>query len=80
MPAGPHHLGIHLTERSWLRVAVDGTTAVEGIFPAGTVRTFSGSVADVRAGNAGGVVVTVDGRPPAPLGKTGDVVEQRYTL
>jgi cytoskeleton protein RodZ len=77
----PHHqLAIHLTQRSWLRVTVDGTTQLEGIFPAGLTRTFHGSVAEVRAGNAGGVVATVDGRPTRPLGKVGDVAEQRYTL
>jgi cytoskeleton protein RodZ len=77
----PHHqLAIHLTQRSWLRVTIDGTTQLEGIFPAGTTRTFTGSVADVRAGNAGGVVATVDGRPTRSLGKDGDVAEQRYTL
>jgi cytoskeletal protein RodZ len=77
----PHHqLAIHLTQRSWLRITVDGTTQLEGIFPAGTTRTFTGSVADLRVGNAGGVVATVNGRPTRPLGKDGDVAEQRYTL
>jgi cytoskeletal protein RodZ len=79
--AVPHHqLAVRLTQRSWLRVTVDGTTQLEGIFPAGTTRTFSGTAADVRVGNAGGVVLTVDGRPTRPLGKEGDVAEQRYTL
>jgi len=75
-----HQLEIRLTQRSWLRVAVDGTTIMEGLYPAGTTRTFSGKVADVRAGNAGGVSVGLNGRPPAPMGKEGDVVEQRYPL
>ena len=75
-----HQLAIRLTERSWLRVTVDGATKIEGIFPAGTARTFSGSVADVRAGNAGGVTVAVNGRPPVSMGKVGDVVEQHYQL
>jgi cytoskeleton protein RodZ len=75
-----HQLVVRLTERSWLRVSVDGTTLIEGIYPAGTTRTLNGHTADVRAGNAGGVVVSVDGRPPKGLGKEGDVVEQRYTL
>ena len=79
-PALHHQLAVRLTQRSWLRVAVDGTTQLEGIFPAGTTRTFTGKAADVRAGNAGGVVATVDGRPTRPLGKDGDVAEQRYTL
>jgi cytoskeleton protein RodZ len=79
-PAAHHQLAIRLTQRSWLRVAIDGTTLLEGIYPAGTSRTFSGNVADVRAGNAGGVTISLNGRPPSPMGKEGDVVEQRYTL
>jgi cytoskeletal protein RodZ len=79
-PTGRHHIAIRLTQRSWLRVSVDGATKLEGIFPAGTARTFSGNVADVRAGNAGGVTVAVNGRPPATMGKEGDVVEQRFPL
>jgi cytoskeletal protein RodZ len=76
----PHRITIRLTQRSWLHVAVDGAAQLEGLYPAGTLRTFSGNAADVRAGNAGGVTVSVDGRPPVLLGKDGDVVEQRYTL
>jgi cytoskeleton protein RodZ len=75
-----HQLAIRLVQRSWLRVTVDGATKIEGIFPAGTARTFAGSVAEVRAGNAGGVVVTVNGRSSGPMGKEGDVVEQRSPL
>jgi cytoskeletal protein RodZ len=75
-----HQLAIRLAQRSWLRVTVDGATKIEGIFPAGTARTFTGSLAEVRAGNAGGVVVTVNGRSSGPMGKEGDVVEQRYPL
>ena len=78
MPA--HQIAIKITERSWLRVTVDGKTELEGILPAGTTRTFTGNVADIRVGNAGGVTVLVDGRPAVPLGKPGDVVEQRYVL
>ncbi|HEY6233955.1 MAG TPA: RodZ domain-containing protein, partial [Candidatus Elarobacter sp.] len=76
----PHQLALRLTQRSWLRVVVDGTQQLEGIFPAGTVRTFKGNVADVRAGNAGGVVIATNERSPKPMGNVGDVVEQRFTL
>jgi cytoskeleton protein RodZ len=76
----PHQLALRLTQRSWLRVVVDGTQQLEGIFPAGTVRTFKGSIADVRAGNAGGVVISTTGRSPKPMGNVGDVVEQRFTF
>jgi cytoskeletal protein RodZ len=80
LPNLHHALEIRLTQRSWLRVSVDGATQLEGIYPAGTVRTFTGKLADVRVGNAGGVKITVDGRPPATLGKEGDVVEHRFVL
>ena len=81
-PAGTlhHQLAVRLVQRSWIRVAMDGVTKVEGIFPAGTARTFSGSVADVRAGNAAGVTISVNGATPVSMGKEGDVVEQRFTL
>jgi cytoskeletal protein RodZ len=79
-PALRHSLAIRLTQRSWLRVTVDGKTQLQGIYPAGTAKTFSGGVADLRVGNAGGVQVSVNGAPAKTLGKDGDVVEQRYPL
>ena len=79
-PAPHHQLAIRLTQRSWLRIVVDGKNQIEGIFPAGTTRTFTGTVADVRVGNAGGVTVSVNGSPAVTLGKAGDVVEEHYTL
>jgi hypothetical protein len=79
-PGLRHSLTIRLTQRSWLRVAIDGKTEIEGIFPPGTERIYSGVTADVRVGNAGGVTVSVGGRPPVPLGEDGDVVEQHFVL
>lgn len=79
-PLGAHQLALRLTQRSWLRAAVDGHTVMEGLYPAGTSKTLTGKIVDLRVGNAGGVTVTVNGGPAKPLGKDGDVVEQRYTL
>jgi transcriptional regulator with XRE-family HTH domain len=79
-PLAHHQLAIRLTQRSWLRVVVDGRNQLEGIFPAGTSRTFTGTVADLRVGNAGGVTVSVNGGPARTLGGVGDVVEQRIPL
>jgi cytoskeletal protein RodZ len=79
-PVVRHQLAIQLTQRSWLRLTLDGKTQLEGIFPPGTTKTFKGDLADLRVGNAGGVRVSVNGAPPKTLGKDGDVVEQRYTL
>ena len=79
-PAPHHHIAVRLVQRSWLRVAVDGQTKLEGIYPAGTAKSFTGKLAELRVGNAGGVTVSVNGSPAKALGKTGDVVEQRYPL
>lgn len=73
-------LAIHLTAASWLRVTVDGNVSIEGTFPAGTTKTFHGKSALVRVGNAGGVEITVDGKPLGKLGGAGDVVEKAFTL
>jgi cytoskeletal protein RodZ len=73
-------LAIHLSAPSWLRVTVDGNVSIEGTFPAGTTKTFHGKSALVRVGNAGGVDITVDGKPLGKLGAAGDVVEKSFTL
>jgi cytoskeletal protein RodZ len=73
-------LAIHLTAPSWLRVTVDGNVSIEGTFPAGTSKSFHGKNALVRVGNAGGVEITVDGKPIGKLGATGDVAEKSFTL
>jgi len=91
LPAVPHarsappkapsrRLGVRLTQRSWLLVSVDGNKRLEGIFPAGTQKWFQGARVDVRAGNAGGVVLNVNGRGLGPMGHPGDVVERSLAL
>jgi cytoskeleton protein RodZ len=77
---GANTLALVLSAPSWLRVTVDGSVSMEGTFPAGTSKTFHGEKALVRIGNAGGVEVYVDGRDVGKLGKSGDVVEQAFTL
>jgi cytoskeletal protein RodZ len=82
-PALPVHkrgLSVHVTQTSWLRITIDGTVAVEGTFPPGTAKSFQGKEVDVRAGNAGGVELAVNGRPVGPLGASGDVVERHFSL
>ena len=73
-------LSLSVTETSWLRVTVDGTVVLEGTLPAGAAKSFTGKVADLRIGNAGGVRIAVNGRPIPPLGASGDVVERHLVL
>jgi cytoskeleton protein RodZ len=73
-------LNLHVTETSWLQVTVDGTVVYEGTLPPGATKTYTGKIADVRVGNAGGVRIAVNGRTLGPLGASGDVVERRFVL
>jgi len=71
---------VKLSERSWLRISIDGKSQMEGIFPAGTQRAFHGKSAVVRAGNSGGVDLSVNGKSVGKLGAAGDVVERAFSL
>jgi cytoskeletal protein RodZ len=73
-------LEVRLTQRSWLLVDVDGTQRLEGIFPAGTRKEFHGKNAVVRAGNAGGVDLKVNGKELGSMGAAGEVTDRSLTL
>jgi cytoskeletal protein RodZ len=76
----PAPLAISVTQKSWLRVTVDGQTKDEGVFDPGAHLQYSGKAATVRAGNAAGVDVRVNGKDQGSLGKPGDVVERSFEL
>jgi hypothetical protein len=60
---------------------VDGKLAFEGILPQGTQKTWEGQEeVTIRAGNAGGVVVTFNNGQKKILGKPGEVEEVTYTV
>lgn len=71
---------VRLKDSSWLRVVIDGKVELEGIYPGGTSRSFTGRSATIRVGNAGGVSVIVDGKDLGPLGGLGDVAERSFQL
>ena len=74
-------VGIDLQERCWLKVMVDGKVAFEGILPQGTKRQWSGQKeVTIRAGNAGGVVVSFNNQQQQILGAPGQVEEITYTV
>jgi cytoskeleton protein RodZ len=74
----PSGFAVRLRDSSWLRIVVDGKVEMEGVYPSGTQRTFSGRSATVRVGNAGGVDIAVDGKDLGPMGGLGDVAERSY--
>jgi cytoskeletal protein RodZ len=71
-------LALRLKSSSWLRVVVDGKVTLEGVYPAGTERSFAGRLATVRAGNAAGVDISVGGKDLGPMGGAGDVAERSF--
>lgn len=74
-------VGINLQERCWLKVMVDGKVAFEGILPQGTKRRWSGKQeVTIRAGNAGGVVISFNNQQQQILGAPGQVEEITYTV
>ncbi len=74
-------VGIDLQERCWLKVMVDGKVAFEGTLPKGTKRNWSGKEqVTIRAGNAGGVVISFNNEQQKILGAPGQVEEITYTV
>jgi cytoskeleton protein RodZ len=69
-------LDVRITQASWLLVKIDGKQQLEGILPAGTVKQFHGSTATIRAGNAGGVELAVNGKSLGSMGPSGAVVDR----
>ena len=74
-------VGVNLQERCWMKVMVDGNLAFEGILPQGTKRQWSGQKeVTIRAGNAGGVVISFNNQQQQILGAPGQVEEITYTV
>lgn len=69
-------IGVTLKEKSWIRVVADGKVQYEGELPQGTQRSWiaQGELI-VKAGNAGGVLVSVNKQQAKQLGEPGKVKE-----
>ncbi len=67
-------IGVTLKEKSWIRVVADGKVQYEGELPQGTQRTWiAQGELTVKAGNAGGVLVSVNKQQAKQLGEPGKV-------
>jgi cytoskeletal protein RodZ len=66
-----------LQEASWVQILVDDVEAFEGVLQPGEQRSWSGQQrVAIRAGNAGGVEVIVNGISRGFMGDQGQVVDQ----
>lgn len=79
----PQSLSVKLTikQDSWVRIVVDGKTSFEGILNQGTEKQLTAKEKlTIRAGNAGGVVVSLNEEKAKQLGKLGEVKEVTFNL
>lgn len=77
----PVQVGVTLKSQSWIRVVADGKTEFEGVLSEGTQRTWvAKKQLTVRAGNAGGVIVSFNNETPKPMGASGEVQEMTFAV
>jgi len=65
---------------TWVRTTIDGESDAGRTYAAGEKRQVEGtSEIAIRAGDAGGVLVSVDGAPATPFGPSGASLTRRFT-
>jgi len=78
--AGAVHVEITATEPVWLRVSSDGKPIFSGTLAANESRVVdAGEKVELRLGNAGGVNVSLNGKPIGPIGPKGQVRNVQLT-
>ncbi|AFZ46846.1 hypothetical protein Cyast_0874 [Cyanobacterium stanieri PCC 7202] len=79
----PEQLKVNLKAQddSWVRVIIDGDTEFEGILTKGTEREWVAKREfTIRAGNAGGLLISVNEETPKQIGQLGQVEEITLNL
>jgi cytoskeletal protein RodZ len=67
-------------EATWIRVTSDGKYVFSGVLPANQSRAIEATASiNLRLGNAGGVGITLNGKPLGPVGPKGLVRELEIT-
>lgn len=82
-PAPPAGVNLELLTRRavWMRVTIDGRRALEREVPAGErIPLRAQRAVAIRAGDAGAVAVTIDGRDAGVLGRDGAIVTRVFTM
>ncbi len=83
-PATPQDglvLQIAATEETWVGVSADGKSAFQRTMQANEIETVRAKNSfDVLAGNAEGIILTLNGKTLAPLGRRGETKKVHLTL
>ncbi len=82
--APPEEVGVEIiveaTQKCWLNIVVDGEPQYNAILNVGETLTFKGDeTIYLKAGNAGGITITYNGKEMPPLGQPWEVKEATYT-
>ncbi|MCS6814050.1 MAG: helix-turn-helix domain-containing protein [Cyanobacteria bacterium] len=69
-------VSVTLTDESWLQINLDGKEAFSGILPKGAERKWSAKeLVSMQIGNAGAVLLSINGSDAKPAGDPGEVRE-----
>lgn len=72
-------LSIEITQRSWVRITVDGTVQLQGQVEPGTVLQYEGQEVQIEAGNGAAFNATYNGLAIGTLGERAEVVNRTFT-
>ncbi len=79
-PAAPVQAQLNLKADSYLDVRKDGKSEFEGILKAGQTKTVTAQKSiQISAGNAGGVMLGINGQPAKIMGQPGEVKDATLT-
>jgi cytoskeletal protein RodZ len=80
IPSGRLQVDVQISARTWLEVAVDGEPTFRGLIEAGTNWSwFAEDSIALHVGNAGGVLVVLNGQELGALGEPDQVVDIEWT-
>jgi cytoskeleton protein RodZ len=79
-PPGPVHVEMAADDAVWVLVRVDGKFAYTGVIDPGARKIFDGTKdVQVRLGNAGGMNISLNGKPIGSAGPKGQVRNVQFT-
>lgn len=73
-PAAAITIELQIVEKVWIRAVADGERVLEGVYQPGDVKPISAERnVTMKVGNAGGVLLGLNGKDAAPIGPRGHV-------
>lgn len=74
-------IDLQATQRSWIRVTIDGRLAEETVLNPDDTRSWEGEQSiTIRTGNAGGLLLTLNGEDLGIMGRPSEVLERTWVM